>query len=681
MVYVLNGNRFDFNEMTGELYSLVTPDGNTLISHGAGLFDIAIPVKFDYEILRMTPNFRNAGEVSFEYNDCILKVNYSSLGINMNIPEIPEEIDGGVEAALILKECDDGQSVSMKLKVKNNCAAAVRQIIFPDFNGLNAVTSEAETRFTTMGFTSHPFTELTDRIENRGNFFGSNPAVTGTFYHSGGYFDRCNMIGRYYDYGSLEYGYSLFNKWWGFGPDNYQTMADEVYVKIDQRNHKLRLGGVHYVNLEKDGVYESTEYIFTPHRGGWINGIAPYKAWVDEHKNRITETPKKVRAALGYRTIWIAEQYPLDPDSIKYYFDDLPKVASDMIEHGLIDLSIWGAFDMMLPLGPEHFFDSLGGFEKFKKSADALRAMGIDIVPFVSFVSVWRDTCPRYGLNIGPAQAGWSENLKGIPNFQTPYMERYCCCVIDQSTKLWQEDVMASLRFLRDEAGTPSIGWDQYIGSNVEGGVRDIINEYRRETKEMYPEATFSSESTFNYEADIDALDYTWDWEYWPGTGDCRPYIYVVGTTRPNVIVDNNPLHVKLCFMDNIFMNVYPSKPGDINGSAYIYEYPALSAALKRAAYYRREHLRFFTEGLLTGDCILSRDASGARISAYTYEDTNLLFVLLESDTAALESSLFENRETIGAIDFDSGKRRSFEVIGNSLIISGKTGDLLIIEI
>jgi hypothetical protein len=386
-----------------------------------------------------------------------------------------------------------------------------------------------------------------------------------------------------------------------------------------------------------------------------------------------------VREALGYRTIWIAEQYPDDPDSIKYYFDDLPKIASDMLDHGLIDLSIWGAFDQILPLGPEHFPVSLGGFAKFKENAAALRSMGIDIVPFVSFVSIWRDTCPRYGLQIGPAQAGWSENLKGIPNFQTPYMERYCCCVIDQSTKLWQEDVMASLRFLRDEAGTPSIGWDQYIGNNIEGGVSDIISAYRRETKELYPDATFSSESTFNYEADIDALDYTWDWEYWPGTGDCRPYIHVVGTTRPNMIIDNNPLHVKLCFMDNIFMNVYPSKPGDINGSAYIYEYPELSASLKHAAYYRRKYLSFFTDGIIAGDCILSHEAVGARITAYEYQDRTLIFILLNADKAVIISPLFNNR--ISAINFDTGRQVIFEADDNTLTICGKPGDLLIAEL
>ena len=343
-------------------------------------------------------------------------------------------------------------------------------MVFPDFSGLDPVTNPGETRFTTLGFTSRPFTELADNPAARSGFFGVNPMVTGIIEHSGGYFGSRNMVGRWYDYGSLEGGFSLFHKWWGFGPDNMGAMSDEYYVKLDQNTRKLRIGGIHYVSVPRGGVYESQEYIFTPHGGGWIDGVGPYRDWVNAHKARVAPPARKVAEALGYRTIWICEQYPKDTDSIKYRFDELPKVAADMLEHGLIDLSAWGLFDMVLPLEPKHFPESMGGFEGFKKAAAACRAMGIDIVPFVSFVSIWRDSCPRYGLSIGPAQAGWSENIKGLPMFQTPYMERYCCQVIDQSNRLWRGDVMAAMRFLRDEAGTPSIGWDQYIGNNVEGG-------------------------------------------------------------------------------------------------------------------------------------------------------------------------------------------------------------------
>jgi hypothetical protein len=680
MTYILNGTAFDFNDTTGELISLSTPSGRVLISNGHGLFDLAVPVKYDYEILRMKPNFMNAGKVDFEYGEGTLRVNYRLLGLNMIPREDIPQIAGGVEAELTLSECPDGRSVSMRLTVRNNCDAEVRQVIFPDFNGLDPVSSPAETRFTTLGFTSRPFTELADNPDTRTGFFGVNPMVTGVIEHSGGYFGSRNMIGRWYDYGSLEGGYSLFHKWWGFGPDNMNTMSDEYYVKLDQNTIKLRIGGIHYVNIPRGGVYQSQEYIFTPHEGGWINGIGPYKDWVNANKKRVAPPSEKVTKALGYRTIWACEQYPKDTDSVKYRYEDLPKVAADMLEHGLIDMSAWGLFDMVLPLEPGHFPHSMGGFEDFKKAAAACRAMGIDIVPFVSFVSIWRETCPRYGLQIGPAQAGWSENLKGLPMFQTPYMERYCCQVIDQSNKLWQSDVMAALRFLRDEAGTPSIGWDQYIGNNVEGGVRDIIDAYTRETRAVYPDSTISSESTFNYEADINALDYTWDWEYWPGTGDCRPYINVVKTTRPNINIDANPEHVKLCFMDNVFMNVYPSRPGDINGSAYIYEYPELSAALKRAAAWRKKYLEFFTDGEIIGDCVLARDAVGARVTAYRLRDRYLIFAYLTGENAEL-TLLSETGEFTAVYEFYDPRPVETDRKNNAVYLNGKVGSLYIFEV
>lgn len=135
MTYILNGTAFDFNDTTGELISLTTPYGRVLISNGHGLFDLAVPVKYDYEILRMKPNFMNAGKVDFEYGEGTLRVNYRLLGLNMIPREDIPQIAGGVEAELTLSECPDGRSVSMRLTVRNNCDAEVRQVIFPISTG------------------------------------------------------------------------------------------------------------------------------------------------------------------------------------------------------------------------------------------------------------------------------------------------------------------------------------------------------------------------------------------------------------------------------------------------------------------------------------------------------------------------------------------------------------------
>ena len=681
MVANMNGLKFDFNDLTGELRSMESSGGCEFISNGAGLFDLAVPIKYDYEILRMAPNFKNAGQVRFHVAEDEAVIEYFALGNNIANDEIDSlpAISGGLRARLTLKALDDGRSASMKLSLENNCGAAIKQIIFPDMAGLNPVTDERETRFTTLGFTSHPFIELADSEDKRNSFFALNPTCCGKIYRSGGYFGYENMVGRYYDFGSLECGYSIFHKYWGFGPDNMATMADEVLVKLDQKTKKLRIGGIHYVDIPPGGSYESGEYVITPHAGGWINGIGQYKAWIDENKKRVAPLPKSIRDGLGYRTIWMKEQYPKDKESIVYHYDDLPKVAQDMVEHGIYELSVWGEGDFNLPYGENSFIKELGGFEGWLKNMDIVKSMGVNAAPFVSMVSIWRDSCERYGLQIAGSAAGWSQNLKGIPSFQSPYMEKYCCAGIDQRDEKWQRDVMDSLRFLRDEAKAPSIGWDQYIGSNVEGGVRDIIDNYRKETKEMHPDATFSSESTFNFESDINALDYTWDWAYWPGTGDCRPYIHAVGTTRPNITIDNSPLAVKNCFMDNIFMNIFPSKPGGVNGSAYIHEYPELSKTLKQAAKHRKNLLEYFTEGTILGDCILARGAPGAKVTAHECKGRYLIFVLFAEDAeVSCEFSLA--LDIVSCTDFDSGKKAPYrsESCG-ALAIGGKKSSLKIL--
>ena len=45
--------------------------------------------------------------------------------------------------------------------------------------------------------------------------------------------------------------------------------------------------------------------------------------------------------------------------------------------------------------------------------------------------------------------------------------------------------------------------------------------------------------------------------------------------------VDSSPKAVKYCFVDNLFVNIMPSKPEGINGSAWIRNFPELSKALR----------------------------------------------------------------------------------------------------
>jgi len=686
----LNGATLSFNKATGELVSLSGDSCGELIKNGSGLIDVAWPLQYDYEILRASADGKfYSSAPRIETDTGSVCITWEKLPQNIDTKE-QERLEGGVWAQVRFWEEKDGISIGMSCKVRNNSNTEVRQIVFPDFQGLEATDGD-NTRFTTLGASNKPFIELADTPDNRKTFFALSPPISGKMYQGGGYFDKDGMIGRWYNVGGLKGGLCVFRKHWGWGPDVPTEMgrADAVWLKLNNKAHTLRVANLHNVSLKHGEEYDSGEYIITPHAGGWVRGIAPYTAWVNANMKRAVKQPDQIKRALGYRTIWMTEQYPSDPDAIKYTFDDLPEVAKDMKEHGLYELSIWGYTDSMLPYTKQSFCKELGGFEKWKHNVDIVHRMGVNVAPFVSFISLWHTTGERYGLSLGGADQGWSQNIKGIPVFQASYMEKYRCSVIsDQTLPLWKEDVTTSLRFLRDEAGTPSIGWDQVILSPEPDTLVDIIKNYRKETTELHPNATFYGESTFYFEEDVNFLDYTWDWEYWPGVGDCRAYSHVIRTTRPNINIDNSPLHAKYSFMDNMIMNVIPSKVEDVNGSAYIYEYPELSATLKALAALRERFLSYFVEGDILGDCILANESVDARVTAFEYNGSVVIFAIKLTDDDIeldidLEPFVGTNERSLTLYDINGRVVSSYAVENAKLKITvkGAAEDLYAIEI
>jgi hypothetical protein len=87
---------------------------------------------------------------------------------------------------------------------------------------------------------------------------------------------------------------------------------------------------------------------------------------------------------------------------------------------------------------------------------------------------------------------------------------------------------------------------------------------------------------------------------------------------------------VRLGFMDNLYLNLMPSKPGGTNGSGLIASYSALAQALKQCARLREKFLPYFTEGTLIGECLLAEEPSDAHVTAYVLPGKSLLIVLNE---------------------------------------------------
>jgi len=73
---------------------------------------------------------------------------------------------------------------------------------------------------------------------------------------------------------------------------------------------------------------------------------------------------------------------------------------------------------------------------------------------------------------------------------------------------------------------------------------------------------------------------------------------------------------------------VFPRKANSVNGSDWIVNHPGLSAALKQCAGLRKQFLRYFTDGNLIGNCILTEPCPNTHISAYVLPDRQLMIVL-----------------------------------------------------
>ncbi|HIS70156.1 MAG TPA: hypothetical protein IAA58_12425 [Candidatus Gallacutalibacter stercoravium] len=687
--YTINGTTLTFARDTGALTALSNPACGRLVRGGRGLIDVAWPVKLRYEILRADPCGKHKPcPPEIEGDERGVTLTWQALPMNTVMPQLPE-LEGGVWAQVRITPWEDGKSLCLSCRVENRSQTPVRQVLFPDLSGLLPVAGTDGTRFTGLKGYALPFRELRDEGDMKDQFYASKPSLCGKFYPAGGYFGESMRVGRWYDFGGLSGGFSLYCRHWGYGPDDANDMGrqDVAWVKLNNLENTLRIANVHYMTLQQGQVYESPCYILTPHAGGWAQGVGPYKQWVDQNKHRVVPPPKRITEALGFRTIWATEQYPDDPDAAIWPYESYPLVAQDMLEHGLNILNVWGMCSWILPMGEQSFFQNQGGFAKLKEVAAQLRSMGVRLSPLISVLSLWEEMRQRYGYEKNDGSSlGWSENLKGVPNFTTPYMERYCCAFLhNQDNPLWIQDVKDAFRFLRDQLGVPDICWDQYVLDKRV--LYDIIDEYRRETQAIDPDADFSGESTFFFEADIDQLDYTWVWIYRNGDmrQDTAPYSYVVETTRPQMNVDSNPIYAKYCFMDNVMMNVYPSKPDNINGSAFIREVPALSQALKQCAALRKAYLPYFTQGKILGDCVLSQDCPGARVTGYVRGDKSVLFAVLRQTEAQVH---FDLSPFLCAGEYDVDIRDADDKTialcrtedKGCLTLSGEIGDLFVLE-
>ena len=291
--FTLNNTTLCFHQHSGILCGIEYA-GRQFVTGGGGPLDVALPTEnLRYELMRVSPGGIGSAEPDFSLNGRVLTVRYPELGKLFDVPALPE-LEGGVEAVVTYTALPDGRSISMQCRVENHCDTPVRQVVFPDFVGLDPVDSREATRLTTLGLVDHPFIELADTPETRMNFFAQQPSVAGKIYHGGGYFGGSdNMIGRYYDYGSLAGGFSVFCKWWGWGPDNMQAMGlgEQLLARLNQETGRLRLGSLHYVTVGKGRAIRRPNIFSHPTRAAGSTALVRIRPLSMLTKSGLTKCP------------------------------------------------------------------------------------------------------------------------------------------------------------------------------------------------------------------------------------------------------------------------------------------------------------------------------------------------------------------------------------------------------
>src|SRR5205085_3014695 len=119
--------------------------------------------------------------------------------------------------------------------------------------------------------------------------------------------------------------------------------------------------------------------------------------------------------------------------------------------------------------------------------------------------------------------------------------------------------------------------------------------------------------------------------------GDLHAFSSVFPSPRVNPNINTSWRDARYCFMDNLYMDVMPRKPGSTNGSAAIGDYPDLKKTLVRCAKLRRQFLPYFVDGTLIGNCILSDECPDAHVCAYVLPGKLLMIVMNESKDRSLK--------------------------------------------
>ncbi len=606
---VLNDLELTIDADTGSILKMAYPGVGTLLESSpdkASIVDMAYPVE-KFEPLRLSSRFSRG--VRIDKKDGEVTLTWDRMGASRTFVDLP----GEVGVVVRLKAAPDKRSVIISCDIDNRSQNAIRQVMFPDFSGLLPIGGPDGTIFKTGAFGTAPFRDLAMSEARGSDQFATEFGSCSVEYVPGGMFHSMTM--RWCDFGSLSGGFSLFPKRWGWDP--------QVPVRLihSQTEQKIRMLSVHLLTIKPGEKWSSGEFVLTPHISGWAKGIEPFREWVRAHIKREHPVPKHVREGLGYRTVWMSQCQPDDPYDAVWKFSDLTRLAEESKEYGIDEMVLWAwcpSFELPLP-GP---YPHLGTEAQMVEAIAACRKLGVNVAPFISVLQAGRKTGAKYGLAV-PEAGGWTQHTELIPQLGASYSGTLACAPVDTANEIWQKETWESCKHLID-IGIHSLSWDQFWSEPKTPSILTLTKQIRAYSRQRDPESTFSGEELWNVEIDSEYLDYTWNWGGWR---DWQAYTSVFPAPRRNCCITWSAQSVKLAFMDNLYINVFPRKHDSVNGSDYIANYPELSKALKQCAKLRKQFLAYFTDGTLIGNCILSQPNPHA-VTAYVLPDRVLMIIM-----------------------------------------------------
>lgn len=617
----LNGLQLVFDANSGSLLKMAHPLTGTIIQanpDSAGLVEVAYPIE-EFEPLRLATRFSKNAKITKSKDQ--VTVYWDELGGSRSMFKFP----GKISATVTFKAEPDGESVSLNCQVNNKTELVIPQVVFPDFFGIVPFNGREGTEFRTGGAAIKPFVDMV--VDEKDYFFALNASLKEFRY--GFVLDAKNPVIKWMDFGGRKSGLSFYSKDWG---DN-GGYNESIYLKLSEITNKLRYMRTLTKNIEPGKVWNSPEYILTPHANGWAEGIEPYRKWAQQNIKRLYPLPDHVRDGLGFRTVWMNSTF-WDDDSlgIHFKFKDLPRVARESKEHGLDELNLWGWHEnLWLPLPPPWKY--VGTEAEMSQAVKDCKKEGVNVSPFLTVSRVNNTMAEKYGL--AKSTANYMYDTEFIPYLNPHYSKKGHGAMVIQSNKQWQKDVYTSMQHLID-MGIPSFGWDQFFSDGSDRSLDTVITAVLKMSKGVDPQSTFSGEIGTNLENECNYLDYGWNWDY-ADNCDYRPLINALqGGPRINLNIDRSVIETKIGFADNLYLNVVPHKPDAIDASDDIANHPELSAALKQCARLRKQFLSYFTNSRFIGDCILTKDVKDAHISAYVQENKMMVIVVNKAGKRAV---------------------------------------------